>query len=147
MIAACCATLFAGQDAKKDGQTRDSGGRSAPAREMVQRLGAQIPMRDGVRLSANIFLPSERGRFPAILERTPYGKGAGIASNYQAFVERGYAVVAQDVRGRYESEGVFDPLRQEAADGDDTLNWIARQPWSDGKIGMIGGSYRGIVQW
>jgi hypothetical protein len=147
VIAACCATLFAGQDAKKDGQARDAGGRSAPTREMVKRLGAQIPMRDGVRLSANIFLPSERGRFPAILERTPYGKGADIASNYQAFVERGYAVVAQDVRGRYESEGVFDPLRQEAADGDDTLNWIARQPWSDGKIGMIGGSYRGIVQW
>ena len=147
MIAACCATLFAGQDAKKDGQTRDSGGRSAPAREMAQRLGAQVPMRDGARLSANVFHPSERGRFPAILERTPYGKGAGITSNYQAFVERGYAVVAQDVRGRYESEGVFDPLRQEAADGDDTLNWIARQPWSDGKIGMIGGSYRGIVQW
>ena len=70
-------------------------------------------MRDGVRLSANIFLPSERGRFPAILERTPYGKGEDITPNYQAFVERGYAVVAQDVRGRYESEGIFDPLRQE----------------------------------
>ena len=56
-------------------------------------------------------------------------------------------MVVQDVRGRYESEGAFDPLRQEAPDGDDTLNWIARQPWSDGKIGMIGGSYRGIVQW
>ncbi len=137
MIAACCATLFAAQDAKKD----------RPAPEIVKRLGAPVPMRDGVRLSANIFLPSERGRFPAILERTPYGKGAGITPTYQAFVERGYAVVAQDVRGRYASEGIFDPLRQEAADGDDTIDWIARQPWSDGKVGMIGGSYRGIVQW
>ena len=62
-------------------------------------------------------------------------------------MDHGYAVVLEDVRGRYESEGDFDPLRQEVADGDDTLNWIARQPWSNGKIGMVGGSYRGIVQW
>jgi putative CocE/NonD family hydrolase len=104
-------------------------------------------MRDGVRLSANVFLPSETARVPAILVRTPYGKGPDITPHYQAFVERGYAVVVQDVRGRYESEGAFLPLTQEPLDGDDTLNWIARQPWSDGKIGMMGGSYSGIVQW
>ncbi len=104
-------------------------------------------MRDGVRLAANIYLPAEHGRIPAILERTPYGKGTEITPNFQAFVDRGYAVVVEDVRGRYESEGTFRPLQQEPADGDDTLNWIARQPWSDGKVGMIGGSYRGIVQW
>ena len=62
-------------------------------------------------------------------------------------MEHGYAIVVQDVRGRYESEGAFQPLTQEVHDGDDTLNWIARQPWSDGKIGMMGGSYVGIVQW
>ena len=117
------------------------------AAPVVKRLHVQIPMRDGVRLSANVFLPADRSRAPAVLERTPYGKGADITPNYQDFVDRGYAVVAQDVRGRYESEGLFDPLGQETSDGDDTLNWIARQPWSDGKIGMIGGSYRGIVQW
>jgi putative CocE/NonD family hydrolase len=111
-------------------------------------LHVQIPMRDGVRLAGNVFLPAElTGRLPVILERTPYNKGSEITPNYQAFVDRGYAVVVQDVRGRYASEGTFDALRQEPADGDDTLNWIARQPWSDGKIGMIGGSYRGIVQW
>jgi putative CocE/NonD family hydrolase len=105
-------------------------------------------MRDGVRLAANVFLPADSaGRLPVILERTPYNKGLEITPNYQAFVDRGYAVVVQDVRGRYASEGTFDCLRQEMPDGDDTLNWIARQPWSDGKIGMIGGSYRGIVQW
>ncbi len=104
-------------------------------------------MRDGVRLAANVFVPADRARLPVILERTPYGKGAEITPNYQAFVDHGYAVVAEDVRGRYESEGVFRPLEQEPPDGDDTLNWIARQSWSDGKIGMIGGSYRGIVQW
>ena len=65
-------------------------------------------MRDGVRLAANVFLPAGRtAALPAILERTPYGKGADITPNYQAFVEHGYAVVVQDVRGRYESEGVF----------------------------------------
>ena len=110
-------------------------------------------MRDGVRLAANVFLPPDHSRaasslhIPAILERTPYGKGPGITPNYQSFVDRGYAVVVEDVRGRYDSEGIFRPLEQETADGDDTLNWIARQSWSDGKIGMIGGSYRGIVQW
>ena len=103
-------------------------------------------MRDGVRLAANVFLPDNHGRLPVILERTPYGKSADPAP-YESFVDHGYAVVLEDVRGRYESEGVFEPLRQEVADGDDTLNWIARQPWSNGKIGMIGGSYRGIVQW
>jgi len=117
---------------------------AAPA---VKHLRVKVPMRDGVRLSANLFLPSERGRAPAVLERTPYGMGADITPLYQTFVDRGYAVVAQDVRGRYESEGEFRPLTQESADGDDTLNWIARQPWCNGKIGMIGGSYRGIVQW
>jgi putative CocE/NonD family hydrolase len=113
----------------------------------VKQLHVPVPMRDGVRLSANVFLPSEHARVPTILVRTPYGKGADITANYQAFVDHGYAVVVEDVRGRYESEGTFQPLKQEPADGDDTLNWIARQAWSDGKVGMIGGSYLGIVQW
>jgi len=113
------------------------------------KLHVTIPMRDGVRLAANIFLPAdyERSRRPVILERTPYGKASELLPNYQAFVDHGYAVVVEDVRGRNESGGYFDPLRQEPFDGDDTINWIARQPWSDGKVGMIGGSYRGIVQW
>ena len=85
---------------------------------------------------------------PAILVRTPYGKGADITPNYQAFVDHGYAVVVQDVRGRYESRRRLPAARRrKPTDGDDTLNWIARQPWSDGKIGMMGGSYLGIVQW
>jgi uncharacterized protein len=125
----CCAGLAAGQ------------------REIVKELHVAVPMRDGVRLYANIFLPGEHVRVPVLLERTPYGKSTTLNPNYRAFVEHGYAVVLEDVRGRYESEGDFDPLHQEVADGDDTLNWIAGQPWSDGKIGMVGGSYRGIVQW
>jgi len=104
-------------------------------------------MRDGVRLSANVFRPDLKTRVPTVLIRTPYGKGAVLPSGYQPFVERGYAVVIQDVRGRYASEGAFRPLTQEGQDGYDTLDWIAAQPWSDGKVGMIGGSYLGIAQW
>ncbi len=120
---------------------------AGPSQPVIRNLHVQIPMRDGASLAANIYLPGKPGHLPVILERTPYGKGTTITPNYQALLEHGYAVVVEDVRGRYESEGIFDPLRQEPADGDDTLNWIARQPWSNGKIGMTGGSYRGIVQW
>jgi putative CocE/NonD family hydrolase len=119
----------------------------APTKPVVKYFSVPVPMRDGVRLFANVYLPAEGSRLPAILVRTPYGKGADINANYQAFVEHGYAIVVQDVRGRYESEGAFQPLTQETADGDDTLNWVARQPWSNGKIGMMGGSYVGITQW
>ncbi len=110
-------------------------------------LRVPVAMRDGIRLFANVFLPAEHGRFPAILIRTPYGKGTALVPNWQAFVDHGYAVVVQDVRGRYESEGAFTPLTQEPADGSDTLDWIARQAWSDGNVGMTGGSYLGIAQW
>ena len=122
-------------------------GLGAAQHPIVKELHVAVPMRDGVRLYANIFLPGEHVRVPALLERTPYGKLETLSANYEAFVGHGYAVVLEDVRGRYESEGAFDPLRQEIADGDDTLNWIAAQPWCNGKIGMVGGSYRGIVQW
>jgi putative CocE/NonD family hydrolase len=115
--------------------------------EIVKHLNVKVPMQDGMRLAANIFLPGELGRFPTILVRTPYNKGDDLLPNFRAFVDRGYAMVVEDARGRYESEGVFDPFGQEPKDGNDTLNWIAQQPWSDGKIGMLGGSYLGIVQW
>ena len=86
-------------------------------------------------------------KYPAILLRTPYGKGDAITPAYQSFVNHGYVVVVQDVRGRYQSAGTFEPINQEINDGDDTLNWIARQRWSDGSVGMYGGSYLGITQW
>jgi uncharacterized protein len=120
---------------------------SAAPDQFAATFDVAVPMRDGVHLSANVFRPDAPGRYPTILVRTPYNKGSAISPTYAPFVARGYAVVVQDVRGRYASEGVFRPLEQEPADGDDTLNWIARQPWSDGKIGMLGGSYLGIVQW
>jgi putative CocE/NonD family hydrolase len=113
----------------------------------VTQLHVLIPMRDGVHLSANIFRPGGTAAVSTILIRTPYGKGVEATANYQAFVDHGYAVVVQDVRGRHDSEGTFAPLVQETGDGEDTVNWVARQPWSDGKVGMTGGSYLGICQW
>jgi putative CocE/NonD family hydrolase len=116
-------------------------------------MGAQngqvirVPMRDGVRLSTNVFLPTSPPKVPALLVRTPYGKGAALIAGYKLFIDHGFAVVVQDVRGRYDSQGVFRPPLQEDNDGNDTINWIAAQPWSDGSVGMLGGSYLGIAQW
>jgi putative CocE/NonD family hydrolase len=111
------------------------------------RQVARVPMRDGIRLSANVFLPSATGSFPTLLVRTPYGKGSNILPGYKVFLDHKFAVVVQDVRGRYDSQGVFRPPLQEDNDGSDTLNWIAAQRWSDGSVGMLGGSYLGIAQW
>ena len=104
-------------------------------------------MRDGIGLSTNVFRPKAAARVPTILVRTPYNKGKTLSAGYQLFADNGYAVVVQDVRGRYESEGVFNSLLQEPPDGEDTVEWIAKQSWSDGQVGMVGGSYVGIVQW
>ena len=108
-----------------------------------------VPMRDGVVLRADVYRPAGQGKFPVLVFRTPYGKhnaaeGDGV---HRKAVGRGYAVVLQDVRGRYASEGHFDPYRQEGRDGYDTIEWAAAQPWSDGRIGTYGLSYPGAVQW
>lgn len=129
----------------RNNAVRDSGhNKTAP---QISEYNVGVPMRDGVKLRANLFRPGEVGRYPAILVRTPYGKGDAITGANQSFVNRGYAVIVQDVRGRYRSGGTFEPINQEINDGDDTLNWIAQQPWSDGDVGMYGGSYLGIAQW
>lgn len=110
-------------------------------------LHVRVRMRDGVRLCTNIFRPEGTGRIPALLVRTPYGKGSDLAAAYEPFLKAGYAVVVQDVRGRGHSEGTFRPLEQEENDGYDTLAWIGGQSWSNGRVGMVGASYLGIVQW
>jgi hypothetical protein len=106
-------------------------------------------MRDGTVLRADVYRPAPSGRYPVLVYRTPYGKSdaARDYSIHLAAVQRGYAVVLQDVRGRYESDGVFDPYAQEGKDGFDTIEWAARQPWSNGKVGTFGLSYPGAVQW
>lgn len=114
----------------------------------VQFLGSfQVETRDHVHLATDVFLPAnQKNQLPAILVRTPYGKEEYRSMCYR-FVQRGYALVLQDVRGRHDSEGDFLPEHYEVEDGDDTLTWIASQPWSNQKIGMTGGSYLGYVQW
>ena len=90
-----------------------------------------------------------RAPFPVLVFRTPYGKHFAAQSHriHLKAVERGYAVVLQDVRGRYESDGLFDPYRNEGRDGYDTIEWAAAQAWSNGKVGTFGLSYPGAVQW
>ena len=107
-----------------------------------------VPMRDGVKLYADLYRPVRDGKFPVLIIRTPYGKQRdGIQETKVLFAQRGYAVLVQDTRGRFESEGGWDPFRNEAQDGYDTVEWAARQPWSNGKVGLDGGSYLGYVQW
>jgi putative CocE/NonD family hydrolase len=109
-----------------------------------------IRLRDGVTVYADVYRPSREGRFPAIVVRTPYGvqrENSGIHDRLISFARMGYAVVNTDVRGRYESEGQWDPFRAEAKDGYDVVEWAARQPWSNGKVATQGGSYLGHVQW
>jgi predicted acyl esterase len=110
-------------------------------------LDQSVPMRDGIHLAADVFLPSASGRWPAVLIRTPYSRHSPPARGYRIFVRRGYAVVIEDIRGRYGSQGTFGLISQEAPDGNDTLNWVAAQPWSDGRVAMAGSSYPGLVQW
>ncbi|MDT9600214.1 CocE/NonD family hydrolase [Sphingosinicella rhizophila] len=106
------------------------------------------PMRDGARLAVDIIAPDAEGPFPVILTRTPYDKTSSRTNPFVLdLVRRGYLVAAQDVRGRFNSDGEFDPYRQEHDDGYDTVEWLARQPWCDGNVGMIGGSYVGQTQW
>jgi predicted acyl esterase len=113
-----------------------------------------VPMADGVVLRADHYWPRAAGAFPTILIRTPYGRGwdapqMGLFSLFVAarFAERGYHVVVQTVRGRFDSGGGFDPRADDRADGRDTMAWIAAQPWFDGTLGMWGNSYLGYVQW
>ncbi len=108
-----------------------------------------VPMRDGVVLRADVFKPEGSGRFPTLVYRTPYDRKDAPEdyTTVKAAVDRGYAVVVQDVRGRYGSAGEFEPYRHEGKDGYDTIEWAAAQPWSNGKVGTFGLSYPGAVQW
>lgn len=108
----------------------------------------RIPMRDGVHLSTDIYFPAEPGVYPLILQRTPYDNSSPAnAEVARYFARNGYIFAVQDVRGRCDSEGEWEPWMNEGPDGYDTIEWLASQPWCNGKIGMMGGSYLGFVQW
>jgi uncharacterized protein len=120
--------------------------------EAAVRRGVAVPMRDGVVLRADLWTARDGAPRPALLQRTPYDRTdsgaaiAGAALEPLRAVARGFAVVIQDVRGRHGSDGRFDPFAQEGDDGEDTLAWIAAQPWCDGRVCMYGGSYVGATQ-
>jgi uncharacterized protein len=116
---------------------------------LVVERNVPIPMRDGVTLYADVYRPSAPGRYPVLLQRTPYDKSM-LGTTGQLVLRAtaaGYAVVVQDVRGRFTSEGEFYTFVHERDDGHDTIEWLVAQPWSDGSVGMYGQSYVGLTQW
>ena len=114
----------------------------APAKPETQMAA----MRDGVKLATDIYLPEGKGPWPVILTRTPYNKSTPLGSGKPSFwTAKGYAIVVQDCRGRFQSEGKYMPFMDDHLDGYDTVEWIAKQPWSNGKVGMTGGSAMGIT--
>jgi hypothetical protein len=109
-----------------------------------------IPMRDGIRLYADVYKPPIEGTFPVILIRLPYGKQeyyTYLPAYGRFWSKKGFVCVVQDVRGKWRSEGEFRRLTGEGEDGYDTLEWIAQQPWCDGNVGMMGESYYAYTQW
>lgn len=121
-----------------------------PNPNVFVQKNVMIAMRDGVKLACDVYLPAKDGvafpgKYPTILSRTPYDKDASVREA-QWFASHGYAVVMNDVRGRYHSEGKWRMMLDDGRDGYDTVEWIARQEWSNGKVGTIGTSYPGGTQ-
>ncbi len=123
-----------------------------PAYEILARQDVMVPLRDGVKLATDIYVPARNGvavegRWPVVLSRTPYGKVKTIAEcDPKYYVPFGYVVIRQDTRGRGGSEGVWHWMSDDRQDGYDAVEWIAAQSWSNGKIGMMGCSYVGATQ-
>jgi len=120
-------------------------GLAAESYEVTVDRGVAVTMRDGTVLRADIYRPKADGQFPVLLQRTPYRKDSAASLGWRA-AARGYVVVIQDVRGRYSSEGEWYPFKHESQDGYDTVEWAASLPFSNGKVGMFGGSYVGATQ-
>lgn len=121
-----------------------------PLHDVVVERNIMVPMRDGIRLATDVYRPARDdmpldGQFPVILTRTPYNKDGSRAVG-EFYAARGYVFVAQDTRGRYQSEGIWHWLTDDGPDGVDTCEWIAAQPWSNARIGMFGTSYVGGTQ-
>lgn len=117
---------------------------AAPPRGPAPNHEAMVAMRDDMRLATRVFLPEGDGPWPVILTRTPYNQ-APSARRAPRYTGASYAFVTQDVRGRYASDGVFEPYQTDIEDGYDTVEWIAAQPWCNGKVGMSGRSAMGIA--
>jgi putative CocE/NonD family hydrolase len=128
-----------------DGQTLTRAHRSQTLYQVVVESGVRVKMRDGVSLVADVYRPKGEGKYPVLLERTPYDRKDESSMAYE-LSGHGYVVVLQDTRGRYESGGEFYPFRDESRDGFDTVEWAAKLDHADGKVGMFGGSYVGATQ-
>jgi putative CocE/NonD family hydrolase len=121
---------------------------SPQAPEVKIEFNNRVRMRDGVELSADVYRPPSAGRFPVILSRTPYTKtNASTLRTARYFASHGYVYVVMDVRGRGDSDGQFEPYVNDGRDGYDAVEWCAAREWSTGKVGTIGGSYNGKIQW
>ena len=118
--------------------------------DVIVESDVMAPMCDGIRLACDVYFPARDGKrvdgqFPAVLERTPYDKRRQ-APHARYFAARGYGGVIQDCRGRFKSEGEFRAARPEAQDGYDTIEWLAHQPWCNGRVGTLGISFAGSNQ-
>jgi uncharacterized protein len=121
-----------------------------PTNTITVTYGIETPMRDGVVLRSTVYRPNDAEPHPALLTRTPYGRDLGVNSawfNPPTVAAAGFAVVLQDCRGRFGSDGDFFPSVNEADGGEDTIGWLRRQPWCDGSVGMWGRSYVAETQW
>src|ERR1700733_4609625 len=110
---------------------------AAPTYQLKIDFNQRVKMRDGVELDADVYRPDATGKFPVIIARTPYNKSTETGNHLamgRYFATRGYVYVAQDVRGRGDSDGVFIPYRNDGPDGYDSIEWCASQPWSNGKV-------------
>jgi uncharacterized protein len=116
---------------------------AAPAKATAP-IETMVAMRDGIKLATSVYLPEGKGPWPVVLVRTPYGKGTQAAGN-AAWTKRGFALAVQDCRGTFKSEGQYRPFMDDHLDGYDTVEWVAKQPWSNGKVGMFGASAMGIA--
>jgi uncharacterized protein len=118
--------------------------------QIITEFDVPATMRDGTILRANVYRPAGEGKWPVLLTRLPYGKdfplGTSVLEPSQV-ARRGYVVIVQDTRGRFSSGGEWEPMRNEALDGVDTIEWAAKLPYSTGSVGMYGASYFGFTQW
>ena len=113
---------------------------------LLAEHNAPAAMRDGTILRADIYRPAQGGPFPVLLVRTPYGEPMVRTAPVLPAVDAGFAVVLQHCRGTGTSDGEFTPFASEPDDGVDTIEWCARQPWCNGRVGMYGPSYLGMAQ-
>lgn len=130
-------------------ESDDFSSKSSPNYKVHVEKSVMIPMRDGIRLSTDLYIPEKiECKLPCILIRTPYNKKIlrGKDKESYMFAEQGFVVAVQDMRGKYESEGEYNWTEKDGKDGSDTITWISQQSWSNGKIGTYGCSYLGENQ-